>query len=124
MTLDEILQTMKESNSFIILTHDNPDGDAIGSSLAVATVLKELGKTNIDVVVKECPANFKVLPNADMIKHEGQDISYDMAIVVDCPNVNRVHEDYIHYIEDAISVAQFDHHLNNSMFCDYNVFCI
>ena len=51
MTLDEILKTMKESNSFIILTHDNPDGDAIGSSLAVATVLKEMGKTNIDVVV-------------------------------------------------------------------------
>ena len=44
-----------------------------------------------------------------------------MAIVVDCPNVNRVHEDYIHYIEEAISVAQFDHHLNNSMFGDYNV---
>ena len=121
MTLDEILKTMKESNSFIILTHDNPDGDAIGSSLAVATVLKEMGKTNIDVVVKECPANFMSLPNIDIIKSEGQDINYDMAIVVDCPNINRVHEDYIHYIEEAVSVAQFDHHLNNSMFGDYNV---
>lgn len=121
MTLDEILKTMRESDSFIILTHDNPDGDAIGSSLAVATVLKEMGKVNIDVVVKECPANFMSLPNIDMIKNEGQDINYDMAIVVDCPNVNRVHEDYIHYIEEAISVAQFDHHLNNSMFGDYNV---
>lgn len=121
MTLDEILKTMKESNSFIILTHENPDGDAIGSSLAVATVLKEFGKTNIDVVVKECPANFKGLPNIDMIKNEGQDINYDMAIVVDCPDVKRVAASYIHFIEEAGFVAQFDHHLNNSMFGDYNV---
>ncbi len=121
MTLDEILKTMKESNSFIILTHDNPDGDAIGSALAVATLLKELGKTNIDVVAKEYPANFKGLPNSSMIKSEGQDINYDMTIVVDCPNINRVHEDYHHYIEEAVTVAQFDHHLNNSMFGDYNV---
>ena len=121
MTLDEILKTMKESNSFIILAHDNPDGDAIGSALAVATVLKELGKSNIDVVTKEYPANFKGLPNSNMIKSEGQDINYDMAIVVDCPNINRVHEDYIHYIEDSVTVAQFDHHLNNAMFGDYNV---
>lgn len=121
MTLDEILKTMKESNSFIILTHENPDGDAIGSSLAVATVLKEMGKTNIDVVVKDCPANFMQLPNINMIKNEGQDINYDMAIVVDCPNIKRVASSYIHFIEEAGSVAQFDHHLNNSMFGDYNV---
>ena len=43
MTLDEILKKIKESNSFIILVHENPDGDAIGSALAVATMLKELG---------------------------------------------------------------------------------
>lgn len=121
MTLDEILKKIKESNSFIILAHENPDGDAIGSALAVATMLKELGKVNIDVVTKECPANFMTLPNVDMIRTEGRFINYDMAIVVDCPNINRVSESYIHYIEEADSVAQFDHHLNNSMFGEYNV---
>ena len=121
MTLDEILNVMKESNSFIILAHDNPDGDAIGSALAVANVLTELGKTNIDIVTKEYPANFRGLPNANIIKNEGQDINYDMAIVVDCPDVKRVHEDYRHFIEEAGIVAQFDHHLNNAMFGDYNV---
>lgn len=121
MTLDEILKKITESNSFIILAHENPDGDAIGSALAVATMLKELGKTNIDVVTKECPANFMSLPNVDMIRNEGRFTNYDMAIVVDCPNINRVNESYIHYIEEAESVAQFDHHLNNSMFGEYNV---
>ena len=121
MTLDEILNAMKESNSFIILAHDHPDGDAIGSALAVANVLIELGKTNIDIVAKEYPANFRGLPNAKIIKNEGQDINYDMAIVVDCPDVKRVHEDYRHFIEEAGIVAQFDHHLNNAMFGDYNV---
>ncbi len=121
MTLDEILKEIEKAETFVVLAHENPDGDAMGSTLAVATVLKNMGKTTIDVLFKEYPANFKMLPNIDLIKSKATLERYDMAIVVDCPDVKRVGKSYEDYIENAKVIVQFDHHLKNTMFGDYNV---
>ena len=121
MTLDEILNEMKNKETFVILGHENPDGDAVGSALAMYTILKELGKTDVDVLFKEYPKIFDILPNASIIKSEASHKNYDMAIVVDCPNIQRIAKEYEKYIENAKVIVQFDHHLRNSMFGDYNV---
>ena len=94
MTLDEILKEIENANSFVITAHENPDGDAVGSSLAFATVLKELGKNDIDVLFNEYPKVFETLPNSDLIKKEATRKNYDMAIVLDCPDLKRVYKDY------------------------------
>lgn len=44
MTLDKILEEINKANSIVILTHENPDGDAIGSSLAMYNILKSIWK--------------------------------------------------------------------------------
>ena len=121
MTLDEILKEIEKAETFVVLAHENPDGDAVGSALGVCTFLKELGKTDIDVLFKEYPETFNFLPNSDMIKQESTFERYDMAIVVDCPNSDRVSKEYRKFIENAKVRVQFDHHLRNSMFGDYNV---
>lgn len=121
MTLDEILKEINKAETFVVLAHENPDGDAIGSSLGMCTFLKELGKNDVDVLFKEYPETFKFLPNFDMIKSEPSHEKYDMAIVVDCPNTDRVGKEYRKFIETAKVIVQFDHHLRNSMFGDYNV---
>jgi len=121
MTLDEILKEMKKANSFVISAHENPDGDAIGSCLGIATVLKNMGKENIDVVFKEYPATFEYLPNIDLIKKEPTRDNYDMAIILDCPELKRVSAFYHDYFENAKVTVEFDHHLKNAMFADYNV---
>ena len=121
MTLDEILKEIEKAETFVVLAHENPDGDAVGSALGVCTFLKELGKTDIDVLFKEYPETFNFLPNSDMIKQESTFERYDMAIVVDCPNSDRVSKEYRLFIENAKIIVQFDHHLRNSMFGDYNV---
>ena len=121
MTLDEILNEMNKANSFVITAHDNPDGDAIGSCLAFATVLKNMGKENIDVLFKDYPAIFKTLPNSDLIKKEASMEEYDMAIVLDCPELKRVHKDYHKYFENSKVTVEFDHHLKNAMFADLDV---
>ena len=51
MTLDSIIEEINSAENIVILTHENPDGDAIGSSLALYNGLKQLGK-NVDVVIK------------------------------------------------------------------------
>ena len=50
MTLDQILEEINQANSIVILTHENPDGDAMGSSLALYQALKNYGK-DVDLVL-------------------------------------------------------------------------
>lgn len=121
MTLDEILKEIEKSETFVVLAHENPDGDAIGSALAIYNFIKELGKEKIDVLFKEFPENFSFLPNAGVIKQDASYERYDMAIVVDCTNIQRITKDYEKYVENAKVRVQFDHHLRNDMFGDYNV---
>jgi phosphoesterase RecJ-like protein len=120
MTLDEILKEIKNAETFVILAHESPDGDAIGSSLAMCLALQNMGKT-AEVVMKEYPANFKFLPGVENIKTEGSLEEYDMAIVVDCPDLKRVNSIYHKYFENAKVKVEFDHHGKNAMFGDYNI---
>lgn len=120
MTLDEILKEIKKNQTICILAHEEPDGDAIGSSLGLYCLLKEMGK-DVEVLMKKVPETFSFLPGFEVIKEVPDIKKFDMAIVVDCPEIKRVHEDFIPYFEQAEVKIEFDHHMNNSMFADYNV---
>ena len=69
MTLDEILVEIKKSNNIVIMAHESPDGDAIGSALAMCLVLRNMGKDAI-VLMKEFPDIFSYLPGLEYIKKE------------------------------------------------------
>ena len=118
MTLDNILEEIQNAQSILILTHESPDGDAIGSSLAMNLALKELGK-NPDVIIPECPRNFEFLAGADEIKKEGTNKNYDLAIAVDCATIERLNG-WRNYFEEAKTTINIDHHAKNGMFGDYN----
>lgn len=120
MTLDDILKEIKRAETIVVLAHENPDGDAIGSSLGLCLALKNMGK-QAEVLMKEYPANFSFLPGIENIKKEASFEKYDMAIVVDCPDIKRVNSIYIPYFESAKVTAEFDHHNKNAMFGDYNI---
>ncbi len=120
MTLDEIYNEIKNSNSFILLTHENPDGDAIGSVCGMAIALKNMGKNNIDICLKEWPENYNFVPGIEMIKKEVNKDNYDMAIVLDCANFERISTIYRDIFEKATTKVQIDHHNKNTMFADYN----
>ena len=118
MTIDNIKEEIQKAKDVVILTHENPDGDSIGSSLAMYLTLKKLGK-QVDVIIPECPETFKFLPGAEEIKKEGKDEIYDLAICVDVTGISRLNG-YSKYFEDAKVKIQIDHHQVNEMFADYN----
>lgn len=120
MTLDDILEEIKSAETVVIMAHENPDGDAIGSSLAMCLAIKNFGK-KVDVLMKEFPANFSFLPGTENIKSFTDIENYDLAIVLDCPEIKRVPQDFIPYFENAKVKVEFDHHNKNSMFGDYNI---
>lgn len=120
MTLDDILKEIKKIQNICILAHEAPDGDAIGSSLGLYFILKDMGK-NVEILMKKVPETFSFMPGFETIKAETTTEKFDMTIVVDCPDIKRVNSDFIRYFDTADVKVEFDHHMNNSMFADYNI---
>ena len=89
MTLDDILKEIEGAETILVLAHENPDGDAIGSSLGLCLALQNMGK-KAEVLMSDYPAIFKFLPGIENIKKVASYEKYDMAIVVDCPELKRV----------------------------------
>ena len=118
MTIDNIKEEIQKANDVVIVTHESPDGDAVGSALAMYLTLKKLGKT-VDVIIPEYASMFEFLPGADEIKKEGKQEPYDLAISVDVTGINRLNG-FAKYFEDAKVKIQIDHHQVNEMFADYN----
>lgn len=118
MTLDNIVEEIQKADKIVILTHEMPDGDAVGSSLALYAGLKQLEK-NVDVIIPECPETFKFLPNSNKIKKETDVQKYDLAIALDCGDIKRL-DGFVKYFEDAKVTVCIDHHSANTMFGDYN----
>lgn len=117
MTLDEILKEIKEAEKIVILTHESPDGDALGSSLAMKLMLEELGKKS-DVIIPEYSRMFQFLPSATEIKIDSEIKKYDLAISVDCANFKRMAKN--EYFEKAKKTIVIDHHGSNNMYGDLN----
>lgn len=118
MTLDNILEEIKKAESIVILTHENPDGDAVGSSIAMYLGLKELGKTP-DIIIPEFPRAFENLLGIENIKKESDIENYDLAIALDTASIKMLNG-YSKYFEDAKTKIVIDHHSSNTMFGDYN----
>ena len=89
MTLDEILKEINNAETIVILTHEAPDGDAIGSSLALKLMIEKLGKT-ADVIIPEYSRLFSFLPEVEQIKGDSEIKNYDLAISVDGATLKRL----------------------------------
>lgn len=117
-TLDNILEEINKANSIVILTHENPDGDAIGTALALYNALKQYGK-NPDVIIPEYAKIFEFLPGTSEIKKESDIEKYDLAISVDCATIKMLNG-FAKYFENAKVKVVIDHHGTNTMFGDIN----
>ena len=99
MTIDNIKEEIQKAEDIVILTHESPDGDAVGSALAMYLTLKKLGKT-VDVIIPEYASMFDFLPGANQIKKEGKQEAYDLVISVDVTGINRLNG-FAKYFENA-----------------------
>lgn len=117
MTLDEILVEIEHAEKIVIMAHETPDGDAIGSMLSMYLALKKMGK-EADVIVKEFPRTFAFLPGANKVKTSSDIEKYDLAISLDCTDLKRLVGR--EYFEKAKKTIVIDHHSTNTMFGDLN----
>jgi phosphoesterase RecJ-like protein len=118
--LNKIIDTLKAGSSFLITTHMSPDGDAIGSSLALSYALKALGKNVIVYIYDGIPYDFIFLKDADKVSQTLPLRNFDAVITTDCANINRIGEEFLNF-KSYDHLINIDHHKDNSGFGDLNL---
>jgi phosphoesterase RecJ-like protein len=113
-----IADRIAAAQRILILTHINPDGDAIGSLLGICHALQSLGKQAIPMASSPIPDYTKWLPGADQIQVYQYDSSFptvDLVIMVDTASmarVGRIYEDHADVLT-TLPIVIIDHHVTN-----------
>ena len=115
--MNNIFDEIINSNTILLLTHENPDGDAVGSLLAIYHMLKSMNK-KVDAVMPEIPETFMYLNSIDKI-HKTSSKHYDLAIVLDCASKTRV-ANTNNELDRCKRTLVIDHHTGNSLYGDVN----
>ena len=110
-TIQKINETIESSASFLITTHESPDGDAVGSSLALGCYLKRLGK---DVTIHFCdpvPELYTFLPMSETVLQTVPEKQYDVCFVLDVGEFRRAGK-AVGACPTIKSFINIDHHLS------------
>ncbi len=123
MGINNIIKAIrsKKSKRFLISTHRNMEGDAIGSMLAMAELLKRAGKKVILFPPEDMPDTYKFLPGAAKVKLMSniKDIDYDVACLLDCTDIERIGSVKVGICLTR-PILNIDHHISNTYFGSIN----
>jgi phosphoesterase RecJ-like protein len=118
-SLEEIARHLREGTSFAVLSHYRPDGDAIGSTLAVALALKKLGKPVHVLNEDPVPETLKFLPGSELVEQPGDSVeNVDVVIAVDCATRERLGTKCLAALAGAKRWINIDHHRSNEDYGD------
>ncbi len=116
--INRIIDQLKKSRKVLVVSHANPDGDAIGALLATGLALKSMQKDVCMYNESPIPAVYRFLPSVRMIGQEVDAIeSYDTILVLDCGSIERV-GDLAPKIKNGKTIINIDHHVTNTQFGD------
>lgn len=117
MGLEKVVKFIKGNKRFLITTHINPEGDAIGSSIALALILKKLGKKAVVCITDPVPRNMQFLPYSKKIK-QAKTIKdrFDAMFVLDCGTKDRVGLFKNNAMPTPPPIVNIDHHITNEKF--------
>jgi len=114
---EKIKSRIQAAQRILVTSHVRPDGDAIGSSLALALALLDAGK-QVQVVLSDgLPASFKYLPGGDMVRTKA-DGEFDLIVSVDCSDLERIGDALDGYHAPDIVI---DHHITTEAFGTLNL---
>ncbi len=123
MIKKQILDIIAKYQSFLIVSHIHPEGDAIGSQLAMASLLKAMGKSVRIINADNVPSNLKFLPGVNQIedcsKVKADEINFEAVIILDCPVIERI-GDVREFLDKKPMLINIDHHISNTQFGEIN----
>src|SRR5919199_1486261 len=120
--LAAVAEAIRSHDRFTLVTHENPDGDALGSLLATKLALDQLGKDSVMYLYGEAPLprEYVFMPLAELRRRLPDDWRERVLIALDCANESRIGPEP-EPLEGAPLVIDIDHHHDNSRFGDVNL---
>lgn len=123
--LDRILELIRGSKRILISSHENPDGDAIGSVLALGLGLEQIGKEVVLYNKDGVPEILRFLPQSDRIRKSLKDVEgkFDIAFALDCTGTQRAGEEFEDFLRAGRCrrVVIVDHHQTNNSSADLHL---
>ena len=120
--LREVAEAVRSHDRFLITTHENPDGDSLGSILAMKLALEQLGKDVVMYLSGETPLpqEYMFMPLDGIRRSLPDDAAERVVVALDCANARRIGPDPS-MLERAPLVIDIDHHHDNTRFGNINV---
>ncbi len=117
--LNLVLKILKKFSSFLLAIHENPDGDGVGSMLALALALKKMKKRVVCFSPDPVPKNLSFLPASDKIVNELPGKKFDIIIALDAGDKKRIGLKWSHLQYRAL--INIDHHPQKKPFGNLNL---
>lgn len=127
MGLEKLVKAIKKYNKFLLTTHTNMEGDALGSALGMYRLLKKLGKSAFIICDDELPYGYDFMPDIEQIrklhyplpKAERGKVKFDAMVILDCSDLSRCGQVWrLNSLKKP--VLNIDHHISNTRFADIN----
>jgi len=127
--ISQFEDALLNAKKILLLTHRNPDGDAIGSLLALFQILRKADREVTPACFDPAPASLKFLPESKQILNDFNTSEFDLIVVLDCGDLHQTgfHESKPELFDGSRVVVKIDHHpsapnfgtvnLVNSEFC-------
>lgn len=123
MSLKSAADCIRKHKDFLITSHVNLEGDALGSELAFYNLIKKLGKRAVIINQDDVPHGYGFLPGADKVKRLNinikKELKFDCLVALDCSDLNRAGEVY-KLNGSRRPILNIDHHISNQGFGDVN----
>jgi phosphoesterase RecJ-like protein len=120
--LDQVIEALRANDRFLLTTHEGPDGDALGSLLAMQGILEQLGKDSVMfLAAKEfpLPVEYRFMPLTDVFHEPPADVADRVLIFLDCGNIDRMPVEWLR--RSGARILNIDHHHDNTRFGTVNV---
>src|SRR3954453_16876814 len=114
---DRVLAELRDGRCFVLVTHENPDGDALGSLVAMQAVLKALGKDSVMFMSEDefpLPYEYSFFDLAGLTTEVPPDLLRRTIVFLDCGNIDRNPVEVLR--GDDTHILNIDHHHDNTRF--------
>jgi phosphoesterase RecJ-like protein len=119
------LDALRTSDKLVVVTHENPDGDALGSLIAMQEILTALGKDSVMFIAASefpLPYEYRFLPLSGLVTEPPPDLAGRAIVFLDCGNIERnPAEAFKHLSAPTQRVLNIDHHHDNTLFGTVNL---